>query len=100
MRLKGSGDVARFIGSRTIHPGDGMIFTHHVPPLDGTTAMYTIPYPHPKSARNASYWRINGFPATILVWTQDEWERMEVRPSDAQYHPCGIWCALRVDSSG
>jgi len=76
-----------------------MIFTNPIATFDGTPPMNPIPYCHPKSSRNASYWRINGFPATILVWTQDEWERMDVHPSDAQYHPCGIWCALRIDSS-
>jgi hypothetical protein len=42
-------------------------------------------------------WRINGYRATLLVWTQDEWARLDVRPADAQYHPSGIWCALRVE---
>ncbi len=46
--------------------------------------------------RNVAYWKINGFPARIVVWTIAEWERLEERPTDAQYFPCGIWCALRV----
>lgn len=41
-------------------------------------------------------WRINGYPALILIWTADQWERLEDRPSDAQYYPCGVWCALRM----
>ena len=27
----------------------------------------------------------------------EEWGRLEHRPSDAQYYPCGVWCALRLD---
>lgn len=42
-------------------------------------------------------WRINGFRAKLLVWTEDEWQRMEARPTDAQHHPSGVWCALRMD---
>jgi hypothetical protein len=45
----------------------------------------------------AAFWRINGYRARLLIWTRDEWERMESPPADAQYHPCGVWCALRVD---
>ena len=42
-------------------------------------------------------WLINGFPATILVWTAEEWARLAVRPNDAQQVPNGTWCALRMD---
>ena len=42
-------------------------------------------------------WKINGFSARILVWTAKEWEQLTERPTDAQYYPCGVWCALRVD---
>ena len=42
-------------------------------------------------------WRINGYPVALLLWTPEEWERLQVRPSDAQYHPLGVWCALRND---
>ena len=45
----------------------------------------------------AAFWRINGYRTRLLVWTQDEWERLETPPSDAQYHPTGVWCALRLD---
>ncbi|CAN5714772.1 hypothetical protein BH23PLA1_BH23PLA1_17760 [soil metagenome] len=41
-------------------------------------------------------WRINGFPALILIWTVEQWEHLEDRPEDAQYYPCGVWCALRM----
>ena len=47
-------------------------------------------------ARSA-FWKINGYRASLLVWTIDEWEKLDVRPTDAQYHPSGVWCALRVD---
>ena len=39
-------------------------------------------------------WRINGFRARLLVWTEDEWQKLDAHPSDAQYHPSGIWCAV------
>jgi hypothetical protein len=45
----------------------------------------------------AAYWRINGYRARLLIWTRDEWEQMETPPSDAQFHPAGVWCALRLD---
>jgi hypothetical protein len=47
----------------------------------------------------AAFWRINGYRAKLLIWTRDEWERMESPPPDAQLHPCGVWCALRLESS-
>ena len=64
-------------------------------------------FTYPKSGRRgrrepvrdepAAFWRINGHRARLLVWTRDEWERLETPPSDAQYHPTGVWCALRLD---
>jgi len=42
-------------------------------------------------------WLINGFPATILIWSADEWARLIDRPEGAQQFPNGIWCVLRVD---
>lgn len=44
-----------------------------------------------------AYWRINGHPARLLVWTLEQWSRLERPPDDAQYLGCGVWCALRVD---
>lgn len=41
-------------------------------------------------------WKINGHPARLLIWSEEEWEHLEVRPIDAQYHPYGFWCALRL----
>ncbi|MGC8641374.1 MAG: hypothetical protein ACP5XB_16035 [Isosphaeraceae bacterium] len=51
------------------------------------------PQPMARSAR----WRINGHPTRLLIWSNEEWESLEDRPSDAQYHPLGFWCALRVE---
>ncbi|AMV37652.1 hypothetical protein [Planctomyces sp. SH-PL62] len=42
-------------------------------------------------------WRINGHPARLLIWSPEEWEGLDVRPIDAQYHPVGVWCALRLE---
>jgi hypothetical protein len=45
----------------------------------------------------AAFWRINGHRARLLIWTPDEWARMETPPADAQFHPTGVWCALRLE---
>jgi hypothetical protein len=45
----------------------------------------------------AVLWRINGFRARLLVWTVEEWEKLEAHPADARFHPSGVWCALRLD---
>ena len=42
-------------------------------------------------------WLINGFPATVLIWTAEEWARLIDRPEDAQQSPNGVWCALRME---
>ena len=44
----------------------------------------------------SAYWRISGHRTALLIWTPEEWEALAERPDDAQYHPCGVWCALRV----
>ena len=46
---------------------------------------------------HSARWLINGFPATILVWTADEWSRLTDQPHDAQPVANGTWCALRID---
>lgn len=46
---------------------------------------------------NSARWRISGYGASITIWTAEEWEKLTVRPADAQYYPCGVWCALRMD---
>ena len=68
----------------------------NVPP-DRFDAPRPAAYLPPAAERNAAHWKINGFPATIYIWTSEEWDRMEVHPEDAQYYPCGIWCALRMN---
>lgn len=45
----------------------------------------------------AAFWWINGYRAKLVIWTPDEWDRMDTPPSDAQFHPAGVWCALRLD---
>jgi hypothetical protein len=52
--------------------------------------------PHEDTARSPC-WRINGFPARVLIWTAEEWSRLTERPNDAQEYPNGIWCALRIE---
>ena len=42
-------------------------------------------------------WLINGFPAIVIIWTQEQWADLKDRPSDAQLHPTGVWCALRME---
>jgi hypothetical protein len=58
---------------------------------------YPVLFRPDEPERNVAHWRINGFAATILVWTAEEWGRLTVRPADAQYFPCGVWCALRLN---
>jgi hypothetical protein len=49
------------------------------------------------SVASSSRWLINGFPATVLIWTAEEWSRLSELPNDAQECPNGIWCALRME---
>lgn len=42
-------------------------------------------------------WKINGYRATIVIWTAAEWDDLPFRPTDAQFFPCGVWCALRME---
>ena len=45
-----------------------------------------------------AYWRVNGHRAAMLVWTDDEFDRLAPyeRPADAQHFSCGIWAVLRM----
>lgn len=54
-------------------------------------------YEPPESLLNVARWRINGYRATIIIWSAEEWEKMTERPTDAQYFPSGVWCALRIE---
>jgi hypothetical protein len=46
---------------------------------------------------SSTSWLINGFPATIIIWTAEEWAILDDRPLDAQPFPNGIWCSLRIE---
>lgn len=64
------------------------------PPPDGHRGLRLHePPPVPTVAR----WLINGFPATILTWTAEEWRRSTDKPGDAQEFPNGVRCALRME---
>ena len=65
------------------------------------------PEPEPKErprppgeprARDVVYWRVNGYRAAMLVWTDAEFEQLPPweRPTDAQHFSCGIWAVLRM----
>jgi hypothetical protein len=67
----------------------------------------TVHRPEPESQPRPSgkspdmevvYWRINGYRAAMLVWTDAEFERLATyeRPADAQHFSCGIWAVLRM----
>jgi hypothetical protein len=47
------------------------------------------------SSANIAWWRIDGHRASVIVWTTEEFDRLVDRPADAQFYPCGVWCALR-----
>jgi len=69
--------------------------------LSRTRSLLGRPSAHrPRSPeRNLAHWRINGYPATIFIWTAAEWANLDNPPTDAQYYPCGVWVALRIDPS-
>ena len=67
-----------------------------IDPLATTRSRLGLFNPDPAEC-NTARWRINGYPARIVVWTREEWENLPERPTDAQYFTCGVWCALRVD---
>jgi len=58
--------------------------------------LFEAPEPTTDSAPVAR-WLINGFPATVIIWTRDQWAVLKDRPSDAQRFPDGFWCALRME---
>lgn len=53
--------------------------------------------PHLSPPPSEIRWLINGFPAIIIIWTPEQWAALKDRPSDAQRHPTGVWCALRME---
>ena len=54
-------------------------------------------YQPPMNDANVAFWRINGYRATIMIWTPEEWDRLTDHPPDAQLFPSGIWCAMRME---
>lgn len=72
--------------------------SHH-PSLPGHRGAPVSTYQPGEDERNVAHWRINGYPATIVIWTTAEWNDLRERPLDAQYYPCGVWCALRMNPS-
>ena len=54
--------------------------------------------PSGSNPKDVVYWRVNGYRAAMLVWTDDEFERLasHERPADAQHFSCGIWAVLRM----
>lgn len=48
-------------------------------------------------AERSAFWRINGYRTRLVIWSAEEWAGLEERPADAQFHPIGVWCAIRID---
>ena len=46
---------------------------------------------------SSTRWLINGFPATVLIWSAEEWAGLADRPEDAQQSASGLWCLLKFD---
>jgi hypothetical protein len=42
-------------------------------------------------------WLINGYPAVLTIWTEQEWQQLAERPDDAQRLDGGLWCILRME---
>lgn len=66
-------------------------------PTSATRRTFLDLYLPPPPDAGVAYWRINGHRAVVLVWTAEEFDRLPERPRDAQYYPCGVWCALRLE---
>jgi hypothetical protein len=87
---------------RRMHQGEGIGMRSVLKVRDfgmGRAAALRL-YLQTRPDSGAIFWRINGFRAKLLVWTVDEWEKLEARPVDAQFHPSGVWCALRLEEAG
>jgi hypothetical protein len=55
--------------------------------------------PRPSSPPCSRRWRVGGWPAEVLVWTDEQYRGMRPadRPADAQrYEHGGVWVALRM----
>ena len=75
---------------------NAMSMPHRLRVLEGRRCRLRL-WREPAAEGPATMWRINGYRASLLVWTAEEWAKLDDRPADAQYHPSGIWCALRID---
>ena len=86
-------------GRPSFHLSTGILLMTSASRAQGRANLTNSPRLHLPTAEIASSarWLINGFPATILVWTAEEWARLTDRPQDAQQYPNGTWCALRID---
>ena len=63
-----------------------------------TESRFRAPAASEAGMRDVVYWRVNGYRAAMLVWTDDEFARLapRERPRDAQHFSCGIWAVLRM----
>jgi hypothetical protein len=45
-----------------------------------------------------THWRVNGHPAILQIWTDEEFRALDARqrPADAQQFSSGIWAWLRM----
>ena len=44
-----------------------------------------------------AFWRVDGFPLRVTIWTESEWSNLIDPPRDAQHLGCGVWCALAFE---
>lgn len=73
---------------------------HRIHRANETSSAHAFPYVKYQPMRRTpptAGWRINGYAARLVIWSPEEWEKLEVRPMDAQFHPFGVWCALRLE---
>lgn len=52
---------------------------------------------HPAVVGQSHGWKVDGYPARILVWTDEEYRSLSEGAPDAQRYDCGVWVALRID---
>jgi hypothetical protein len=59
--------------------------------------MFSPDGPRSPAPTARTQWKINGFPASVLVWSAEEWSRLANRPEDAQRSKDGSYHSLRMD---
>lgn len=74
-----------------------MLRVHKADDASKSPAFLYGTYRPTKRNTEAAGWRINGYAAQLVIWSPEEWEDLDVRPMDAQFHPFGFWCALRIE---